>query len=137
MNNEWLTRKEKRKTIDKATLDGIDQVVKNWQETGKGADKILVILHALADRVIDYLKPAGFKTQGLREEVAEEMINGCIVRMRRVNTEKGRAFNFFTTIMLAILRQMTATRKDYKEMKEQYREYIASRNSRDRGRRQA
>lgn len=134
--NEWLTRKEKRKTIDRATLDQIDTVVKNWQETGKGADKILVILHALAEKVIDYLKPAGLDA-GLREEVHEEMVNGCIVRLRRVNTEKGRAFNFFTTIMLAILRQMTMTRKNYKEMKEQYREYIASRNSRNRGRRQA
>jgi len=132
--NEWLKRKQKR-TINKTTLDNIDGVVKNWQETGKGTDKIFTILNALAEQVINYLKPD--LTCGLREEYHEEMVSGCLVRLRRVNTDRGRAFNFFTTIMLAILRQLTMTRKDYKQMKEQYREYLASRNSRNRNRRQA
>jgi hypothetical protein len=128
--NEWLNRKNKRKELDCKTLDQIDKVIKNWQETGEGSEKILTMLDTLANKVIDYLKPDGLEPR-LKEEIHEEMVNGCIVRLRRVNTDKERSFNYFTTVMLAILRQITMTRKDMKKMKEKYREYLASRNSRN------
>lgn len=135
MKNDWLERKAK-KTINRDTLDKIDVVVKRWQDTGKGTDRVFVILYALSHQVMmNYVSHD--LSEADAEEVREEMVEGCLFRLRRLDTEKGRVFNYFTTIMLAILRQHTVKPKDLKKLKEEYREYLASRNSRNRDRRKA
>ena len=132
MKNDWLKRKNKRQA-DRKTLESIDEIVKNWNETGTGTDKIAMILNVLATNVIDYLKPDLESSK--RAECHSEMVEVCKIKLGRLDTTKGRTFNYCTTIMLAVLRQLTVKPRDMKKMKEEYHEYIASRNSRNRNRR--
>ncbi len=130
--NDWLKRKKdkvEKRAADRKTMGDIDAIVKKWQETGLGSNKVVLILNILARNVIDYLKPDVEN----REQVHLVLIEVCLQKMHRLNTKrKGMAYNYFTTIMLGMLRQLTVTKKDMMKMKEQYREYIASQRSRNR-----
>lgn len=135
MKNDWLKRKEikERRTADIKTLCDIDVVVENWQVLGTGHQRLNTILNTLATHVIEYLKPD--LSPESRPDIHAAMVRGCMERVSKIDTTKHRSFNFFTTIMLGILRQHTTTARDMLKAKKEYREYIASRNSgnRDRG----
>lgn len=134
MKNEWLNRKDKRQ-LDRKTLESIDSVIQTWQATGEGSERLAMILNVMATNVIDYLKPNLPPLK--RAECHADMTQVCLAKLVRLDTTKGRAFNYCTTIMLAVLRQLTVKPRDLRKAKEEYREYLASRNSRTGNRREA
>jgi len=134
MKNDWLKRSDRRRA-DRKTLEGIDLIIKDWKDSGTGGEKVTMILNVLATNVIDYLKPDLESPK--RAECHSDMVEVCKIKLGRLDTTKGRAFNYCTTIMLAVLRQLTVKPRDMKKMKEEYHEYLASRNSRNRDQRKA
>lgn len=134
MKNDWLERKGKR-VANRQTMLNLDKIVKEWQDTGNNADKIVTIMRVLAHEVIDYLKP-DMQNEN-RCNAHEDMVCACISRLGRLDTSKSRAFNYFTTVMLAVLRQHTMTARDFIKAKEEFRECIASRRGRTRSERKA
>lgn len=130
--NTWIERKDRR-AADIKTRRDLDKILKEWQETGNNADKIVTIMRVLAHEVIEYLKPD--MSSETRCAAHEDMVCGCISRLGKIDTSKGRAFNYFTTIMLCVLRQHTMTAKHLMQAKEEFRECIKSRRSRNRNER--
>jgi hypothetical protein len=66
-----------------------------------------------------------------KKSTIRELVCICFLKMDRYKLGKGKAFNFFTTIMLGWLRQIYRTKKNYAELKVKYAEKI--RNNKCRG----
>jgi hypothetical protein len=128
--NDWLKIKEKRdkKKLDRETLGQIDELVKNWQDTGGNLEMIKIILDVIARNVIEGYKRNKMTEKETRDNI-QDMIDVCVEKLRRINTSKGRAFNYFTTVMLCVLRQNTMTTRDFKEIKKKYHDNFAGWNN--------
>ena len=55
-----------------------------------------------------------------KDDALQEGVMICFEKLHRFNPEKGRAFNFCTTIILNHYRQLYRTAKNYKELKIRY-----------------
>lgn len=126
MENDWLEMKNEK---DSETKERIDCLVNGWQTFGTGEKKISIILDVLSNRIMNWYP----KTNLIKKDAhREEMVRACMCRLNRIDTSKDSAFNYFTTIMIATLRQLTTTTEDMKQMKEKYHEYLASNGGRNR-----
>jgi len=65
-----------------------------------------------------------------KKDTIRELICVCFLKMDRYDATKGKAFNFFTTIMLGWLRQVYRSKKSYAELKVQYAEKIKNTENR-------
>jgi DNA-directed RNA polymerase specialized sigma subunit len=59
-----------------------------------------------------------------KDDALQEGIMICFEKLHRFNPEKGRAFNFCTTIILNHYRQLYRTAKNYNELKIKYHEHL-------------
>lgn len=65
-----------------------------------------------------------------KRETVRELICVSFIKLPRYNPAKGRAFNYFTTIMLGWLRQVYRTKRNYAELKAKYEKATNSTNPR-------
>ena len=128
--NDWLKRSDakRKKQANTKVLNGIDDILKKWQETKEGGDKLLAILNILATNVIEFAKP---------DMCLEDKIHNHRMMVRRaasslpcIDISKGRTFNYLMTTMLCVLRQNTITKEELKEAHKEYLEYLASKHPR-------
>ena len=66
-----------------------------------------------------------------KKEIIRELVCVAFLKINRYDPEKGRAFNYFTTIMLGWLRQVYRTKKNYAELKVKYAKKLANNRSRE------
>lgn len=59
-----------------------------------------------------------------KDDALQEGIMICFEKLHRFNPDKGRAFNFCTTIILNHYRQLYRTAKNYNELKVKYHEHL-------------
>lgn len=59
-----------------------------------------------------------------KDDALQEGVMICFEKLHRFNPEKGRAFNFCTTIILNHYRQLYRTAKNYNELKIRYHEHL-------------
>lgn len=59
-----------------------------------------------------------------KDDALQEGVMICFEKLHRFNPEKGRAFNFCTTIILNHYRQLYRTAKNYNELKIKYHEHL-------------
>lgn len=50
-----------------------------------------------------------------KDQLVEEMVAICFDKLSRLDIGKGRAFNFFTIVILSHMRQMVSAMKTFKE----------------------
>lgn len=81
----------------------------------------------LATNIVKYfLKGSKVITEVFKNKKAtiRELVCVCFLKIERYDATKGKAFNFFTTIMLGWLRQVYRSKKSYAELKVQYAEKV-------------
>lgn len=59
-----------------------------------------------------------------KDDALQEGVMICFEKLHRFNPEKGRAFNFCTTIILNHYRQLYRTAKNYNELKIRYHDHL-------------
>lgn len=112
--NDWLKRRNQR------TYKELDGIIKEWQTTGNGDNRIYEFLSNLADTLLMVMGKKSFPHLHT-PEVKKELVDYAMSKLNRLDTSKGKAFNFFTTVMLGHLRQLYRSNKNYTELKEQWR----------------
>lgn len=100
-------------------------------------EKVFKAFWLLAKHILDVMKFPGIeealknKTRTIRRMVFFCFF--CFIKLPRYDATKGKAFNFFVTIMLGWLRQEYRKHRNYAELKEKYKKYAKeNRNSADR-----
>lgn len=63
------------------------------------------------------------------DDALQEGVMICFEKLHRFNPEKGRAFNFCTTIILNHYRQLYRTAKNYNELKNKYHEHLCDKTN--------
>ena len=85
----------------------------------------------LANNIFTAVKFPGmeiaFKT---KNSTIRDMVCLAFIKLPRYDATKGRAFNFFTTIMLGWLRQVYRTKRNYVELKAKYAKALESSENR-------
>lgn len=86
----------------------------------KAGDELAKAFGAIGENLSKKYKMAGVS---LEDAVQESMIIGFI-RLDKFKPEKGKAFNYFTTIILNHLRGLYRQNKSFVDMKERYAERL-------------
>jgi len=113
MKNYWLDKKEQKKL---PTCGDLQEATIAFQKnkTADNAKRLVEMFRILADNILLYF---GEKIDfGDRRQATIECMAICFTKLRRFNPDKGKAFNYFTTIMLGHLRQLYRTRRTYEEL---------------------
>ena len=112
MKNYWLDKKEKKIPTCADLQEATIAFQKN--RTADNAKTLCEMFRILADNILKYFgKNIDF---GDRKQATVECMAICFSKLRRFNPDKGKAFNYFTTIMLGHLRQFYRTRRTYEEL---------------------
>jgi DNA-directed RNA polymerase specialized sigma24 family protein len=64
-----------------------------------------------------------------KDDALQEGVMICFEKLHRFNPDKGRAFNFCTTIILNHYRQLYRTAKNYNELKIRYHEHLCEKTN--------
>jgi hypothetical protein len=121
MKNHWL---DKKKTVCGCTAGQFEQAVIEWQneKTPDNTQELSRILIILTENIIKYFGKINWIDP---EEVLQECVTFAFEKADRFDHKKGKAFNFFTTIILGHMRQLYRSQKPYPELKQKYEEFLA------------
>jgi hypothetical protein len=100
--------------------------VKAYQESLKAGRTFAGDLKLLANFIVDNFFESIMKDviEKDMEEIKEELIYRCFECVDRYDSTKGKAFNYFTTIMLGHLKQVYRSSKKYNEVKKKYAKFM-------------
>lgn len=76
--------------------------------------------YKLSENLVIYAKDIITDT----DDAIQEGVMICFEKIDRFNPEKGKAFNYMTTCILNHLRQMYRTSKNYRLLKERYKDFL-------------
>jgi len=129
MKNYWLEKRRLRLPSNDALTEAIVVVQrKEWDELYVlQAQQLTIMLARLANCLIDYSGPKIEAKLIDRDDAVQEIIGNVWEKLPRFDPAKGKAFNWVTTVMLGLLRQMVSFRhtKKYPELKRKYAEHLA------------
>lgn len=103
MNNYWLNNRP------------LEKIIANHKLNDNESHYLAKHFYKLAERVCNY-----FPQVGDRDDAIQECMMVAWQKMNRYDPQKGKAVNFFTTIMLGHLRQIYRSAKNYEELKRKY-----------------
>lgn len=103
-----------------------DQIIREYKEN-PNVDTMgtaFECLWILAHNILKAVQFTGIE-KAFRDKTntLSRLIAYAFIKIERCDPDKGRAFNFFTTIMLGWLRQEYRTIHKYAELKEKYNKY--------------
>jgi hypothetical protein len=78
------------------------------------------VFETLASNIVKYFIDGKLGKIFKKKETVRDLVCLSFLKMHRYDPDKGRAFNFFTTIMLGWLRQVYRSKKNYAELKAAY-----------------
>lgn len=85
--------------------------------------------YKLAEKVVEHHLTSDICRQAYpildRDDAIQECVMIAFEKVHRFRPEKGKAENFFTTIMMSILRIAYRTNKNYEELKRRYQKYLS------------
>lgn len=122
MINEWLSRRKPLRNLGDRLQDAI---VEYWAsvicEDRLEKQQVLVdIFYEIAESIVNFK----CRNQRLDYIFAEDAVQECVLiaweKTERYDPKKGRALNFFTTVMMSQLRQLYRAPKRYNHLKDQY-----------------
>ena len=90
--------------------------IEQYREDGN--DKLIYLLNDLAGNVYDGLVKK-MKFIYSKEKMIEDTVDVCLEKLSRYDKNKGKAFNFLSTVMMCFMRQCKE-RQDYTKLKEMY-----------------
>lgn len=103
MKNYWLRMTANK--FEKAVCDYLDGKINK--------EKLSEAFYWLAEHVVKY-----FNTKIIdNDDAIQEGVMICWEKLPRYDRTKGVAYNFFTTIVLSLLRQTYRSKKNYEELK--------------------
>ncbi len=109
MTVEYINNKEFEMLILKYLKDQDDEETKT---------KVTETFYLLADNIIRAFR---FKLVD-KDDALQEGVLACFSKMDRFDSERGKAFNWFTTIILNHYRQLYRSAKNYNELKRRFLE---------------
>jgi DNA-directed RNA polymerase specialized sigma24 family protein len=109
MPNEYINNKDFESLIVKYLEDPEDDQIK---------EEITLCFYILSNAI---LQSFNFKLID-KEDALQEGVLVCLQKMERFNPERGKAFNWFTTIILNHYRQLYRTSKNDLNLKKRYME---------------
>jgi hypothetical protein len=108
--------------VDQEKNDSFDDIVHRFvasrkkesaeNEYWKSLDKVVEALYILAERIFDICFHGGNQIL-VKESSIEVMVNRAYDKIGDFDPAKGRAFNYFTIVMLKILRKQYRSYKNY------------------------
>lgn len=99
-----------------------DKAVCDFLKDKISEDKLCEAFYWLTESIINNLKP---QLQFLdKDDLIQEGVMVCWDKLPRYDPKKGKAYNFFTTIMLCLVRQSTQKKKNYQELKYKYKTFL-------------
>lgn len=113
MKNYWL----------RMTANKFQKAVCNYLDGKIDKEKLSEAFYWLAELVVDQFK-ANIPVD--RDDAIQEGVMICWEKLPRYDRTKGVAFNFFTTIIISLLRQTYRASKNYQELKRRYQEALSS-----------
>lgn len=122
MKNYWLDKKNDKCFVSTGEFE---QAVIAFQDkpTPETARNLSRIYKILAENILSCF---GSKIEWTdRKQVVVECMRICFEKVARFDRNKGKAFNYFVTIMLGHMRQMYRSQKNYKELKQKYAQFLA------------
>ena len=119
MKNYWLDRRMP-KEITNEELESIVIQYKDCPGDIAANNKLADAFYRLAEKVVDYIK---FPLLD-KDDAKQECVLLGFQKIDRYDPTKGRAFNFFTTIMLGHLRPIYRAARNFQELKERYKKYL-------------
>ena len=84
--------------------------------------ELATAFYTLSEHLVRYAKDIIVDT----DDAIQEGVMICFEKIDRFNPEKGKAFNYMTTCILNHFRQIYRTSRNYKLLKEKYREFMCS-----------
>jgi hypothetical protein len=88
-------------------------------------EQLAKMFYKMAEGILDHTKFNGVD----REDAIQECVIIAFEKLHRFDYKKGKAFNFFTTIMYGLLRTIYRTAWNYEELKRRYAKHISNSNS--------
>lgn len=107
MGNEYINNKDFEVLIKSHLKDPEDDDIKR---------EITICFYLLSDTI---LRAFNFKLID-KEDALQEGVLACLSKVQRFNPERGKAFNWFTTIILNHYRQLYRTCKNDLNLKRKY-----------------
>jgi DNA-directed RNA polymerase specialized sigma subunit len=106
----------------KSTKDNLGE---NSKEFAEARVELAEAFYLLAKNII-----RAFRFQLVdKDDALQEGVLICFEKLHRFDPEKGRAFNFCTTIILNHFRQLYRTAKNYNELKIRYHDHLSEKTS--------
>lgn len=99
-----------------------DQACMNFDKSQR---ELATAFYTLSERLVLYAKDIIVD----QDDAIQEGVMICFEKIDRFNPEIGKAFNYMTTCILNHFRQIYRTSKNYKLLKEKYRDFMISRLS--------
>lgn len=91
----------------------------------KSQSELALAFYTLAEHLVRYAKDIIVDI----DDAIQEGVVICFEKIDRFNPEKGKAFNYLTTCVLNHYRQLWRTHKNYKLLKERFKNFQMSRMS--------
>jgi hypothetical protein len=119
--------------MPKLTSAKLDQIINDYKEK-PSVDTMGAAFEALwrlANNIIKFVNFKGVE-KAFKDKIntTSYMVAFAFIKIERYDPTKGKAFNFFTTIMLSWLRQVYRSNKNYSELKAKYEKSKNTRSSR-------
>ena len=123
MKNYWINRieqeeqKQRSATCSRANLDldfRLEDLTRSYFKSisagssscKRAGDDLAVALYSLADKVIEYRRPIWrWLNDSNVDDFRQELVFACFEKSRNFDSFNDRAFNYFSTVMLSMLRQ--------------------------------
>jgi hypothetical protein len=99
-----------------------EQAVSDFLDNKISEDKLCEAFYWVAERIVNGLDIKKILTD--RDDYIQEAVMICFDKLPRYDREKGKAYNFFSTIILCLFRQGTQKKKNYQELKDRYKDFL-------------
>jgi hypothetical protein len=119
MRNPWL---------DRVKMTTLENLVANYKAnyTLTTLEPLFEAFNILAEKIINSVKDKAFfkSIKDQEDKMIRRMFFAAIIKIGRYDPTKGKAHNYFMTIMLSELRQICGTSRNYKQLKEKYYKWL-------------
>lgn len=120
--------------MNKITYQDIQLMVEAYQDNKIGDSEILQVFNILTKEVVDsfidkYEKIKAnnklhCKTEKQKTAIIKHISNVCLDKIGRYDREKGKAYNYLTTIILCCIRQEYRSQLNYEKLRKEFNKKI-------------
>ena len=116
MKNYWLNKKFTKKFQKTVAIYQNESTNGKTSNITVATNLLTEEFYKLAEKVVDYFN----KDKNYRDDMIQECVLFAFEKVKRFDSSKGKAINFFITVMLGHLRQIYRAQRNYQKLKEKY-----------------